>query len=590
MAANSPANSPEESSSSSDDDEFFDAQTAISSETPISPSSQPVSQAESLPCDPISLHLMKMTQDYASDEAEDTDIGTASSIEVGSYEGDEDTNSKKSDSSKAVKGKVKAGFRKVGRVGRSVIKEIKNKTAAAAGSHKTIELTSDYIGDSSSNSGTTLNQVRLKVHNKKGPPDFAGLRLTQELNDFRGAVWCMKWSLDGQLLAVAGQDQLLHVYCSSRAWKYFTRLRTKASGQQIPGGGSGSGSTSSNDFNGSRNWAEDTSLSEEGPLLLFAAYRGHTADVLDICWSKNHFLLSSSMDKTVRLWHVSRVECLCTFRHPDFVTTISFHPKDDRCFLSGSLDGKIRLWDIPDRRVILWSEVSGAGTEENRNTSDSTGKLSHGLITASTFVKNGDFAVIGTYDGRVIFYKTALLKYSTQLHVRTSSSTSQVTSRAARSSGNRGSNKVTGIESINGGRSDEDKILVTTNDSRIRLYELRDLTLLCKYKGYVNGSSQIRASVSHDHKYIICGSENASFYIWRLKQNSNARKDRNNSWESARILNSSVGTQVLAPVNPVASSIITAATFAPAPKSLCPKADYVIIAADFQGVLRLFAK
>jgi len=33
------------------------------------------------------------------------------------------------------------------------------------------------------------------------------------------------------------------------------------------------------------------------------------------------------MDKTVRLWHVSRKECLCTFQHIDFVTSIVFHPK-----------------------------------------------------------------------------------------------------------------------------------------------------------------------------------------------------------------------------------------------------------------------
>ena len=33
------------------------------------------------------------------------------------------------------------------------------------------------------------------------------------------------------------------------------------------------------------------------------------------------------MDKTVRLWHVSRRECLCCFQHIDFVTAIAFHPK-----------------------------------------------------------------------------------------------------------------------------------------------------------------------------------------------------------------------------------------------------------------------
>ena len=35
--------------------------------------------------------------------------------------------------------------------------------------------------------------------------------------------------------------------------------------------------------------------------------------------------------------------------------------KDDRYFLSGSLDGKIRLWNIPDKKVALWNELEGAG-------------------------------------------------------------------------------------------------------------------------------------------------------------------------------------------------------------------------------------
>ena len=83
----------------------------------------------------------------------------------------------------------------------------------------------------------------------------------------------------------------------------------------------------------------------------FCTYSGHTSDLLDISWSKNYFVLSSSMDKTVRLWHISRRECLCCFQHIDFVTSIVFHPRDDRYFLSGSLDGKIRLWNIPDKKV-----------------------------------------------------------------------------------------------------------------------------------------------------------------------------------------------------------------------------------------------
>lgn len=65
-------------------------------------------------------------------------------------------------------------------------------------------------------------------------------------------------------------------------------------------------------------------------------------------------------------------------------------PQDDRYFLSGSLDGKLRLWNIPDKKVALWNEVDG----QTR------------LITAANFCQNGKYAVIGTYDGRCIFYDT----------------------------------------------------------------------------------------------------------------------------------------------------------------------------------------
>ena len=64
--------------------------------------------------------------------------------------------------------------------------------------------------------------------------------------------------------------------------------------------------------------------------------------------------------------------------------------QDDRYFLSGSLDGKLRLWNIPDKKVALWNEVSGSTK----------------LITAANFCMNGKFAVVGTYDGRCVFYST----------------------------------------------------------------------------------------------------------------------------------------------------------------------------------------
>ncbi|UYV82627.1 WDR44 [Cordylochernes scorpioides] len=251
---------------------------------------------------------------------------------------------------------------------------------------------------------------------------------------------------------------------------------------------------------------------------------------------ENYFILSSSMDKTVRLWHISRHECLCCFQHIDFVTSIAFHPRDDRYFLSGSLDGKLRLWNIPDKKVALWNELDGHSK----------------LITAVSFCQNGRIAVVGSYDGRCVLYLTEQLRYSTQIHVRST--------RGKNAKGR----KITSVEPMPG----EDKILVTSNDSRIRLYDIRDLSLSCKYKGYVNTSSQIKASFStrgtghdnherytslspndimiantlscdsHDGKYIISGSENQLIYIWRTSHDvsklTSVRRDRNDFWESIK--------------------------------------------------------
>lgn len=417
-------------------------------------------------------------------------------------------------------------------------------------------------------------RFKLKVNHKRGSADFDCLKVVQEINDCKGAIWCMKYSNCSQLLAAAGQDHMLRVYCAQKSWKYFTQLRNKASGQHISPNStkernsangdsfgriqrssfSRSGSLNANDSHNNSSSSssssafakemykdEDNTLSEEGPLLLFTIYRGHTADVLDLAWSKNHFLLSASMDKTVRLWHITRIECLCTFRHIDFVTTIQFHPRDDRYFISGSLDGKLRLWNIPDKRVTLWNEVNAmpvqrGGGGNGANATDGDHCPTHGLITASSFVQNGKFAVIGTYDGRIIFYTTDQLKYFTQIHVSAKSTLTNGNPQNGGASRRKVRiNKVTGIESID----DNNKILVTTNDSRLRLYDLRDLSLTCKYKGCINQSSQIKAAVSNDHKFIICGSENNSFYIWRTQDNSTIgqRRDRNKQYECIRLLN-----------------------------------------------------
>ena len=56
------------------------------------------------------------------------------------------------------------------------------------------------------------------------------------------------------------------------------------------------------------------------------------------------------------------------------------------------------------------------------------------------------------------------------------------------------------------------QIMVTSNDSRIRVYQ--HYALICKYKGLHNANTQIKASFSQDGSYIICGSDDGNCVVW----------------------------------------------------------------------------
>ncbi|CAB07400.1 WD repeat-containing protein 44 [Caenorhabditis elegans] len=359
---------------------------------------------------------------------------------------------------------------------------------------------------------------------KKGPYDFEHLTVEQELNnEHTGAIWCIKFSICGKLMATAGQDSILRVWVVRSHLQYFSDMREKYAANANPEADPMNSVDNMEHFRPPSSMesvvnSEATTASDDNNGLFcakpFALLKGHTADILDVSWSKNYFILSSGMDRTVKLWHLSRNECLCCFQHIDFVTCVAFLPKDDRYFLSGSLDGKLRMWHIPDKKVAVWND-----TEKK-------------YITAMTFVKSGKFAVVGTYDGKCIFYTSDQLKYHTAVDVR-----------STRGKNARG-HKVTGLTSHG------DKLLVTSNDSRIRMYDIRDKALTCKFKGVQNDHSQIRAAFSPDGRHIICGSEDKFVYIWRASDTTVAlsvRKDRNSWWERVRTHNAPVPVAVFAP-------------------------------------------
>ena len=362
--------------------------------------------------------------------------------------------------------------------------------------------------------------VRVSVH-RKIYKEFTRLELVQEMKGHVGAVWCMKFSYCGAFLASAGQDttvrvwKLLPQYVTEESVTTTTtttststttttgaeKRRVDRSGTDAMNDGENSdpnkGSGAPADIVGddeddvcgtgrSATSAGSSSASTPGSSRRYfqdqphRTYVGHKADVLDLCWSKSQFLLSSSMDKSVRLWHISMDGCLRIFSHNDFVTAIDFNPADDKFFLSGSLDEKLRIWNIPDHAVADSVDV-------------------HEMVTSACYSSDGKQAIVGSYRGKCRFYsaENAKLEYVTQIEVRNT-----------RGKNSRGK-KITGLQVM---PNDPKKLLVTSNDSRVRIFD--GYNLRCKYKGLKNSNSQIRASFNAVGDFIICGSEDGCVYIW----------------------------------------------------------------------------
>uniref|UniRef100_A0A4X1W6A8 WD repeat-containing protein 44 n=1 Tax=Sus scrofa TaxID=9823 RepID=A0A4X1W6A8_PIG len=427
---------------------------------------------------PLTLHIMRRTKEYVSNDAAQSD----DEEKLQSQQTDTDGGRLKQKTTQLKKflGKsVKRAKHLAEEYGERAVNKVKSVR------DEVFHTDQDDPSSSDDEGMPYTRPVKFKAaHGFKGPYDFDQIKVVQDLSgEHMGAVWTMKFSHCGRLLASAGQDNVVRIWALKNAFDYFNNMRMKynTEGRVSPSPSQESLNSSKSDTDtGVCSGADEDPDDKNAPFRQrpFCKYKGHTADLLDLSWSK-----------------------------------------DDRYFLSGSLDGKLRLWNIPDKKVALWNEVDGQTK----------------LITAANFCQNGKYAVIGTYDGRCIFYDTEHLKYHTQIHVRSTRGRNKV------------GRKITGIEPLPG----ENKILVTSNDSRIRLYDLRDLSLSMKYKGYVNSSSQIKASFSHDFSYLVSGSEDKYVYIWStyhdLSKFTSVRRDRNDFWEGIKAHNAVVTSAIFAP-------------------------------------------
>ncbi|PPD82282.1 hypothetical protein GOBAR_DD20786 [Gossypium barbadense] len=353
-------------------------------------------------------------------------------------------------------------------------------------------------------------RVRVKQYGKSCK-ELTALYKSQEIQAHTGSIWSIKFSLDGKYLASAGEDCVIHI------WKVVGSDRKGELLMEKPEDGNfnlllvanGSPepilSSPSTDYPPDKRRRGRSSISRKSlsldnimvPETVFAlsdkpvcSFQGHLDDVLDLSWSKSQQLLSSSMDKTVRLWDLTSKTCLSIFSHSDYVTCIQFNPVDDKYFISGSLDAKVRIWSIPDRKVVDWNDL-------------------HEMVTAACYTPDGQGALVGSYKGSCHLYNTSENKLQPK---------SQINLQNKRKKSHQ--KKITGFQFAPGSSSE---VLVTSADSRIRVVDSSDL--IHKFKGFRNTNSQISASVTANGKYVVCASEDSYVYVW--KHEAGSRPSRN---------------------------------------------------------------
>lgn len=319
------------------------------------------------------------------------------------------------------------------------------------------------------------DHVRVLVHKKRDRErQFGNLYRWQRVAAHHGTIRVIEFNKLGTYLASGGQDTLIKLWDIDC---YLQENRTTMLKAIDPPSAAG---PSQSRIHSAYNY-----IKRGTPA---ATFKGHTSDVTALSWSKNDFLLSASMDKTIRLWHPNSKACLRRFLHEDFVTCVSFHPTDEQICISGMANGIVTMWHLKERKIL-----SEAETDD--------------LITACAITPDGTTALVGTAHGRCKFYGLFdeiqgewQFKHTTQLDVR---------SRRAK---NAQGKKICGFRFY--GKSD--KVIISSNDSRLRLYRLDDKSVLTKFVGHSNSESRYKASFAPGGRYVLCGSESRTVYIWEV--------------------------------------------------------------------------
>ncbi|KAL0227054.1 hypothetical protein P9112_014378 [Eukaryota sp. TZLM1-RC] len=341
----------------------------------------------------------------------------------------------------------------------------------------------------------TGEHVNVSTHQRMNECDFSNLIQRQIIEVTQNPIWSLKFGPDPQnplLLACAGGDNNIHIFkvLSSEPCFHFNP----------------------SEYN--------SKVLSPQPILVL---QGHARPVISLCWRPDGLLLSASADKTARLWYIPPDDPLSApprptaiLDHKEVVTSVilpNLPPTTTTegqvssfpdYAITGSLDQNVYIWNCSDpSKPIAFVHLKAMVTAMDwipprRLSPSSSGEGGSG----------GGTLVVGTHHAWCYVFDFVINPRVSLSQVYLFQAVSQ---RGSNSKGH----KVTSICV----RPEINRMLISTNDSRIRSFVFSTCKKSIKYIGHVSKNSHMGASFSPNCKYVLCGSENKKVFIWPIESN-----------------------------------------------------------------------
>lgn len=192
------------------------------------------------------------------------------------------------------------------------------------------------------------------------------------------------------------------------------------------------------------------------------------------------------------------------------MTSVAFNPVDDNYFISGSIDGKVRIWEVRRCQVVDYTDIRE-------------------IVSAVCYCPDGKGGIVGTMTGNCRFYdiKDNQLYQQNQICLQ-------------------GKKKLPGkrITGFQFSPSDPSKVIVTSADSLVRVLCGENVVGKFKASAFRVAGSQMFATFTSDGKHVVSPSEDSNIYIWNYSNQDKSSSRSKSIWSCESFLSHNVSVAI----------------------------------------------